>query len=73
MPKIEFLPGCFDDFEGTQEELDEMIATIKEMAENGTLIENSVPLDGEALEDFLAEVEEDGLEIVFTPDDRILN
>jgi hypothetical protein len=23
--KIEFLPGCFDSFEGTQEELDDLI------------------------------------------------
>lgn len=26
--KIEFAPGCFDDFGGTQEELDELIAEI---------------------------------------------
>lgn len=29
--KIEFAPGCFDAFEGTQEELDEMVAAIHEM------------------------------------------
>lgn len=27
--KIQFAPGCFDSFEGTQEELDEMVAEIK--------------------------------------------
>jgi hypothetical protein len=50
--KIEFAPGCFDDFEGTQEELDEMIAAIKQMMENGTLFENSTevpPEDAEAI------------------------
>lgn len=26
--KITFAPGCFDEFDGTQEELDEMIAEI---------------------------------------------
>ena len=26
--KIKFEPGCFDDFEGTQEELDEFVAAI---------------------------------------------
>lgn len=29
--KIEFAPGCFDNFEGTQEELDQMIAEIQSM------------------------------------------
>jgi hypothetical protein len=29
--KITFEPGCFDTFEGTQEELDELVAEITEM------------------------------------------
>jgi len=33
--KIEFAPGCFDAFEGTQEELDELVASIKEMFRTG--------------------------------------
>lgn len=28
--KLEFAPGCFDSFEGTQEELDELLALINE-------------------------------------------
>lgn len=28
-PEIEFAPGCFDDFDGTQEELDALIAELK--------------------------------------------
>ena len=44
-PEIVFAPGCFDAFEGTQEELDEMIAEIQRMAESGELFENSQPLD----------------------------
>lgn len=44
-PEIVFAPGCFDNFEGTQEELDEMIAEIQRMAESGELFENSQPLD----------------------------
>jgi len=32
--KIEFAPGCFDNFEGTQEELDEMVAEIQNMFAN---------------------------------------
>lgn len=39
--KIEFAPGCFDHFEGTQEELNELIAEIKNMISNGTIHEHS--------------------------------
>ena len=58
-PKIEFAPGSFDNFEGTQEELDEFIAEITAMAESGELLENSEPLNLEALfeEDPLAAIE----------------
>ncbi len=31
--KVEFAPGCFDSFEGTQEELDEFVAEIQKMFE----------------------------------------
>jgi hypothetical protein len=38
---IKFMPGAFDDFEGTQEELDaviaELTATIQEMYDRGEL------------------------------------
>lgn len=44
-PEIVFAPGCFDSFEGTQEELDEMIAEIKRMAESGELFEQATALD----------------------------
>ncbi len=45
--KVEFAPGCFDNFEGTQEELDEMIAEIQRMAESGELFDRSVQLSEE--------------------------
>ena len=32
--KIEFAPGCFDSFEGTQEELNELMAEIQNMFAN---------------------------------------
>ena len=47
--EVVFAPGCFDEFDGTQEELDELMKQIMEMAENGTLEENSTPIN---LEDF---------------------
>ena len=36
--KVEFAPGCFDNFDGTQEELQEMIAMIRQMVNDGTQI-----------------------------------
>jgi hypothetical protein len=43
--KVEFAPGAFDNFDGTQEELDELIAEITRMAESGEILENSHPID----------------------------
>lgn len=42
--KIIFSDGCFDNFNGTQEELDELVSELQRMAEDGTLFENSVQL-----------------------------
>lgn len=50
IPKIVFAPGCFDSFEGTQEELDSMIAEITRMAESGELLENSQEVDFDELD-----------------------
>lgn len=44
-PKVIFEPGCFDSFEGTQEELEELMAEIVRMAESGELEENARPID----------------------------
>ena len=43
--RIEFAPGAFDTFDGTQEELDALVAELQRMAESGELAENSVALD----------------------------
>jgi hypothetical protein len=45
--KLEFAPGCFDDFDGTQEELQEMIAQLHKMLDDGTLFEHSEPVSEE--------------------------
>ena len=55
--KVEFAPGAFDQFEGTQEELDEFIAEIQRMAESGELEEQSVSLDSDEAWDQLTEEE----------------
>jgi hypothetical protein len=53
--KVIFEPGCFDDFEGTQEELDQMIAEINAMFDGKTreeIASMSKPIDiDELLED----------------------
>ena len=45
--KIEFVPGAFDQFEGTQQELDAFIAELQRMADSGELEEHSMSLDDE--------------------------
>lgn len=59
--EVLFAPGCFDNFEGTQEELDELIRQIKDMAESGTLFDNSTPMILDDIEDLIDET--DPLEI----------
>jgi len=43
--EIKFAPGCFDQFEGSQEELEELMAEIHRLVESGELFEKSVPLE----------------------------
>ena len=43
--KIVFAEGCFDNFEGTQEELDELLAEINRMVTSGEIFEKSRPVD----------------------------
>jgi predicted nucleic acid-binding protein len=52
--KIEFAPGCFDNFEGTQEELDDLMKTIQDMFDSGEAELKAIPL-----EDMLDEMTED--------------
>jgi hypothetical protein len=52
---IEFAPGAFDNWDGTQEELDAFVAEIQRLAESGELEELSVPLDDEGLEELTDE------------------
>lgn len=39
--KIIFAPGCFDNLDVSQEELDKIMRSIEEMIADGTLFENS--------------------------------
>jgi hypothetical protein len=56
--KIEFAPGCFDDFEGTQEELDELISQITQMVEDESILENSKPMTEEDFDELPVEIQE---------------
>lgn len=49
--KVVIAPGAFDDFEGSQEELDELMAQIHTMINNGSLFENSTAIDIDDLAD----------------------
>jgi hypothetical protein len=44
---VTFAPGAFDQFDGSQEELDDLVTEITRMAESGELTEQSVPVEWE--------------------------
>jgi hypothetical protein len=74
--KIEFAPGCFDNFEGTQEELDALIADIKNMLVSGEILENSRELSEDDFAELPLEVQEQIARTVLEIDDapkRTLN
>lgn len=49
-PKLVFMPGAFDDFDGTQEELDEFIKMIQAKVDDGSIFEDSRPIDPDSEE-----------------------
>jgi len=55
--EVVFAPGCFDNFDGTQEELDDLMAQIQKMADSGELMERSNPVDIDAMLDELSDEE----------------
>jgi hypothetical protein len=60
--KIEFAPGAFDSFDGTQEELDALIAEIERMAQSGELQEHSILLDEDDIFDNISEEDIDQIQ-----------
>lgn len=56
--KLEFAPGCFDDFEGTQEELDQLVKDIQDMFADGSLFEDSEVLTEDSFNDLPPELVE---------------
>lgn len=71
--KIEFAPGCFDNIDITQDELNELMADIKNMLANGTFLENSRPMTEEDFNELPPEIQEQlaqGIEGIETADER---
>lgn len=42
--KVVFAPGCFDDFDGTPEELEQLKAELEKMFLEGDVLARSIPL-----------------------------
>lgn len=55
--KVTFAPGAFDNFDGTQEELDSLMAQIQAMVIDGSIFEKSVALE-DLEEDEIAELQD---------------
>ena len=55
--RVEFAPGCFDDFDGTDEELQEMIAMIHQMAADGSILELGELLSDEEADEIWEKME----------------
>ncbi len=57
-PKVTFAPGCFDDFDGTPEELQELIAAIHRMVADGTLDREATPVPEDEAEEIMQKMAE---------------
>jgi hypothetical protein len=68
--RVVFDPDCFDNFNGTQEELDEFVAQIQAMAESGLLFENSVELTDEDIEELDEETRQQIIQALERGDDK---
>jgi hypothetical protein len=55
--KIVFAEGAFDGFEGTQEELQELIADLHQQLEDGTLFDNAIPVPEDEADALLNKIE----------------
>ena len=51
--KVVFAEGCFDGFDGSPDELAEMIAEIHQMAADGTIMDGAVPLTEEQIDELI--------------------
>ncbi len=70
--KIEFAPGCFDQFEGTQEELDQLIQEIKDMFANGTAQDKARPITEDNFDELPEELQLQLARALLDPEDQHL-
>lgn len=56
--EIKFAPGCFDGFEGTQEELDDLVAELQRLADSGELLDKAEPVSEEDSEEIYRNLSE---------------
>ena len=59
--EVVFMPGCFDSFEGSQEELDEMIAMIQAKVADGSILTESRVIGEIEMDDEIMEQIEKGI------------
>jgi len=64
--EVVFAPGCFDDFEGSQEELDDLVAEINRLVESGEMFEQAgsmvlsdMDLSDEEVEELLIDLDDE--------------
>jgi hypothetical protein len=56
--QLEFAPGCFDDFEGTQAELDELVAELQRMFASGEFAEKTRAVNETEILEMSAELQQ---------------
>lgn len=54
--KVHIMPGAFDEFEGTQEELNEFLAELKNAVQDGSFFKDARPLTDEEVEELAAKL-----------------
>ena len=68
--RVEFAPGAFDDFEGTQQELDELMKEITDMFANLTPEELEARSSAVDIDELIARGDADVLEALMRSADR---
>jgi hypothetical protein len=56
--QLEFAPGCFDEFDGTQEELDQLVAEIQRMFKSGEFLDKTRAVNEAEILEMSAELQQ---------------
>jgi hypothetical protein len=72
--QLEFAPGCFDEFDGTQAELDEFIAELQRMFKSGEFANQSRPVTEDSFQELSPEMQQKLIDFLDNePPNRNLN